>query len=191
MAARSYPPPSPDALPSERKLTRDEYHRMGAAGIFRPDERVELIQGTVVSMPPMGPRHADAASKIAELLILQLRDRARVRTQLPIASESSEPEPDVAVVPRADYSKHHPERAFLAVEVADSSLRFDRDTKAPLYAASHVDEYWIVDVAGRAIEVYTQPENGRYASMRRAVVGDRVSPAAFSDVVVDVAALFA
>jgi Uma2 family endonuclease len=190
MAARSYAPPSPDEAPSPRKMTREEYRRMGEIGIFRPDERVELIQGTVLSRPPLGPKHADIASQLGELFLLRLRERARVRMQLPIVSESSEPEPDIAVVPRADYSTRHPERAFLVIEVADSSLRFDRDVKAPLYAASNVDEYWTVDVDGRAIEVYTRPENGRYASMRRAVHGDRVSPAAFSDVVVDVASLF-
>jgi Uma2 family endonuclease len=111
-----------------------------------------------------------------------------VRIQQPIwAHDDSEPEPDVALVPLGDYSARHPDRAFLVIEVADSSLAFDRETKAPLYAASNVAEYWIVDLVGRAIEVCTEPKAGRFTHVRRVDSGGRVSPGAFAEVVLEVA----
>jgi Uma2 family endonuclease len=105
--------------------------------------------------------------------------------------DESEPEPDVAIVPNRSYAGSHPASAFLIVEVAESSLTYGRETKAPLYAASDVAEYWIVDVTGRAIEVFREPANGRYTSVRRAGLDESLSPGAFPDVVVSVSALFA
>ena len=118
-----------------------------------------------------------------------LAGRARVRCQLPfIASDASEPEPDVAVVPVADYRQAHPDRAFLIVEVANSSHKVDH-LKADLYAAAAVPEYWIVDVPGRSIEVRTDPVNGTYATMRTYRKGDTVALATFPDVTVAVDAV--
>jgi Uma2 family endonuclease len=105
----------------------------------------------------------------------------------PGTHDDSEPEPDVALVPLGDYSAKRPDRAFLVIEVADSSLAFDRETKAPLYASSNVAEYWVVDLAGRAIEVYTEAKAGRFTQVRRADSGGRVSPGAFPEVVLAVA----
>ena len=180
MAARAAPPPVP------RKLTRAEYDRMIALGFFH-GERIELIQGTLLRMPPIGPPHATVVSRLNRLLLVPLVDRAEVRIQQPIwGHDESEPEPDIAIVPLGDYSVRHPDRAVLVIEVADSSLAFDRETKAPLYAASNVREYWIVDLAGRAVEVYSDAEAGRYTEIRRFVAGERVSVPAFGDVVIDV-----
>ena len=160
---------------------------MIALGFFQ-GERLELIHGTLLRMPPIGPPHATVVSRLNRLLLVPLIDLAEVRIQQPIwAHDDSEPEPDVALVPLGDYSARHPDRAFLVIEVADSSLVFDRDTKAPLYAASNVQEYWIVDLVGRAIEVCTEPKAGRFTHVRRVDSGGRVSPGAFPEIVLEVA----
>jgi Uma2 family endonuclease len=176
--------------PTPRRFTRAEYDRLIELGFFR-NERLELIHGTLLDMPPSGPPHATVVSRLNRLLVPPLLDRAEVRIQQPIyAHDESEPEPDVAVVPLGDYSKRHPEGAILLIEVAESSLEYDRDSKAPLYAASKVREYWIVDIPGRIIEVYTGPSDAGYERSRRAVAGERLSPEAFPDLVIDVASVF-
>lgn len=165
-----------------RRMSRAEYDRLVELGFFER-ERVELIHGMVVSMAPIGPPHSEVVTRLTERFIPALGHRARVRIQLPlIAWDDSEPEPDVAVVAPRSYASAHPEEAFLVVEVAESSLDYDRETKAPLYAASRVAEYWIVDVAGKAIEVYAQPENGRFTSVQRFGLGDVLHVGAFPDV---------
>jgi Uma2 family endonuclease len=162
---------------------------MGNLGFFR-GERVELVEGIVVRMSPIGPAHASAVQRLMELLLPRLLGRATVRTQQPfVASDDSEPEPDVAVVPGGRYAERHPDAALLIVEVAESSLEYDRQTKGPLYAASRVGEYWVVDLVGRAVEVYTNPAHGGYTRTRRAVEGEIVTPSAFPDVAIDVAGL--
>jgi Uma2 family endonuclease len=167
-----------------RPLSRAEYDRMVALGFFH-EERLELIHGTLLRMSPIGADHADAVDRLMELFVLRLAGRARVRIQHPLAaSDDSEPEPDVAVVPLGDYSKEHPGRALLVIEVAVSSLAYDRETKGALYAASGVPEYWIVDVVGRAIEVHTEPDGARYAQVRRVAIGERVSPASFPEIAI-------
>ncbi len=162
---------------------------MGELGFFR-GERVELIDGIVLGMAPIGPSHMSMVDRLGELLILRLAGRARVRIQGPLdAADGSAPQPDVAIVPSGLYADRHPDRAFLAIEVADSSLQYDREIKGPLYAASAVDEYWIVDVAGRAIEVHAHAKNGRYTETRRLGAGERLAVTAFPDVEIDLADL--
>src|SRR6202142_4152630 len=168
VVARALAPP-----PTPRPLTRAEYDRMGDLHFFR-GERVELVRGTVVRKSPIGPSHASVVDRLVELLVPPLVGRARVRVQQPFAaSDESEPEPDIAVVPSGSYSERHPDRAMLIIEVAESSLEYDRETKGPLYAACGVAEYWIVDVGDRVIDVCTEPSGGRYASVRRARAGER------------------
>jgi Uma2 family endonuclease len=105
------------------------------------------------------------------------------------ANDESEPEPDLAIVPPGRYADAHPDRAFLLVEVAESSLEYDRETKGPLYAESGVPEYWIVDVAARRVEVYTLVER-RYGPPAYFGRGQQLAPRAFSDVVVAIDELF-
>jgi Uma2 family endonuclease len=169
------------AVAAVRKLTRAEYDRLVGMGWFQ-NERVELIDGILVAASPQGSSHAEAVTRLAERLIAGLLGRARVRVQLPIGiGDAAEPEPDLAVVALADYSRGHPEAAHLVIEVAESSLATDRLIKAQLYARGAIPEYWIVDLAGRVIEVYRRPENGTYASITTARLGERVSPLAFPD----------
>ncbi len=163
---------------------------MGELGFFR-GERVELILGTLVRMSPIGPQHASVVDRLTELWVPRLVGRATVRIQQPfVASDESEPEPDVAIVPKASYAHAHPDRAMLVIEVAESSLEYDRSTKVPLYAASGVPEVWLVDLLGRAVEVYRTPSDGRYSGLRRALVGDTLAAAADPEIIVPVRDLF-
>jgi Uma2 family endonuclease len=177
----------PHAQP--RLLRRDEYDRMGQLGFF-DGERVELIRGTVVRMWPIGPPHADLVDRLMTLFVRGLGDRARVRIQQPfLAVDESEPEPDVAIVPSRSYAEEHPREAFLVIEVAESSLAYDRETKAPLYAQSGVPEYWIIDVVAHAVEVFDRLADGVYRRSRRIERGGRLHAAAFPDLVLSVADL--
>ena len=173
-----------------RQLSRAEYDRMAQLGFFH-GERVELIHGIVVRMSPIGPPHSEVVDRLMARLVRSLPTNARVRVQQPfVAGGESEPEPDVAIVPERSYAPGHPSEASLIVEVAETSLTYDRETKADLYGSSNVAEYWIVDVTGRRVLVHRHAVGGRYASVREATSGDELRPAAFPDVVVSIRALF-
>ena len=154
------------------RFTTGDYHRMAEAGILDEDSRVELIRGQIVDMAPIGAPHLGMVNRLNRLLSALLAGRGLVSVQNPIRlDDGSEPEPDVAVLkPRADdYGKAtpRPEDVLLLVEVADTTIRNDRDIKIPLYAESGIVECWLVDIVGRAVEVYRQPMNGRYAEDER------------------------
>jgi Uma2 family endonuclease len=170
-----------------RPLRRAEFDRMVEAGILDRDERIELLRGALVAMSPQGARHADCAARLTEILIRALPEAVQVRCQLPFAaSEISEPEPDVAVYPRASYSSGHPENALLIVEIADASLRKDRGVKAEIYAEAGVPEYWIVDLVHGVVEVRTVPRDGHYTRTMTFSGEDEVTPVAFPDLVLAV-----
>lgn len=165
-----------------RPLARREYERMVELGMFE-DERVELLYGTVVTMSPHGPDHDEAVNTLQERLTRALGDRARVRVQSAFAaSDSSEPEPDVAVVPPRSYRDAHPDTAWLIVEVARSSLAKDRDLKSRLYAASGVQEYWVVDLVHDAVRVHRSPGEAGYEEETTRRRGETVRMAHFPDV---------
>jgi Uma2 family endonuclease len=183
--------PSLIAPESPRPITRREYDRLVADGFFDEDERVELLYGVLVRMTPQKPPHASLVQRITRALAPLLLPRAEVRIQLPFAaSDDSEPEPDVAVVPLGDYRDEHPTKAFLIIEVAHTSHRKDREVKGRLYAESGVPEYWLVDVPGCAVEVYSQPAGGCYERCETRRVGDVISLVEFRDVTVRVDQLF-
>jgi Uma2 family endonuclease len=170
-----------------RRLRRVEYDRLVAAGAFG-DERVELIRGVIVRMGPHGAPHAGPIQRLTEILVRHLAGRAAVRVQLSlIAPDDSEPEPDLALVPPRDYDERHPSEATLVIEVADSSLAYGRGTKAPLYAAMGVPEYWIVNVRDAAIEVHREAIGDHYGRVSTHRKGDSISLVAFPDVVIAVA----
>jgi Uma2 family endonuclease len=173
---------------SVRPLERSWYDRLVDLGAFR-DERVELLEGRIVMMSPQGRPHARAVRRLTMLLAPALAGRAEVLVQLPIAaSDYSEPEPDVAVVPPGEYLDDHPRRALLVIEVAESSLEVDR-LKARVYAESNVDEYWIVNLPGRVVEVHREPRGGAYATVTHHREGEVLRPLEFPDVGVPVANL--
>lgn len=170
-----------------RKISRETYDRMVALGLL-DDARVELLYGSIIELSPNDPPHASPIDELTAILVPALAGRARVRIQQPfIAADESEPEPDVAIVPLGDYHVLHPDQAFLLIEIAASSLRKDRLVKAPLYAKSNVREYWIVDVAERAVEVYRRPSAGGWASITRHEHGETIAPEAFPNVAVRIA----
>jgi Uma2 family endonuclease len=164
---------------------------MGESGLFQ-DERVELIEGVIVRMAPRGEPHDVTIERLSELLLPPLVGRARVRIQLAFAaSEYSEPEPDVAILPRDErYGTDHPGRATLLIEVAASSLRFARGTKASVYARAGVPEYWVVDVAKRTVEVFSAPVGDRYSKATLHRGADVLAVPGFPDVTVTVDTVF-
>ena len=149
-------PPAPVRL-----WTRFEYERLIDLGVFQPGERLELIDGLLLVREPQGRRHAATIRRVLDALRRALGDDWQIDSQLPIAlDDASEPEPDVAVVPRdpAVYRDAHPSRALLIVEVAETSYRIDREYKASLYARAGVPEYWIIDLAHERLEVHRRAE---------------------------------
>jgi Uma2 family endonuclease len=177
-----------------RKFTADEWERLVELGIFGEDERLELIDGEIVEMAPIGNDHAVCAANLHELFVLALRKRALVWGNGPArVAIDSVPEPDLALLRRRSYKpgSPRPDDILLIVEVADSWLRYDRTTKLGLYARAGIGEYWIVDVVGGAIESYRSPEGETYRERRRAGRGERLAPAAFPDVVISVDDVFA
>lgn len=133
---------------------------MAEAGVFRPDERVELIGGRIVAMSPQNSPHATTLILVHDALRTIFSAGYVVRMQLPLdLSPSSQPEPDIAVVrgTARDYASAHPTAALLVVEVSDSTLAFDRGEKASLYANASIPEYWIMNLVDRRLEVYRDP----------------------------------
>jgi Uma2 family endonuclease len=173
-----------------RPLRRAEYDRLVELGVFE-GERVELLDGVLVTVSPQGSRHAAVVSRLTRMLVAAVGGRGVVRVQLPFAaSDTSEPEPDVVIAPPAedDYVTGHPSSALLVIEVAESSLAYDR-RKAAKYAAAGVPEYWIVDLDANAVEVHSAPDEGAYGNTRVARPGEVLVPAELDGVEVDVGAL--
>ena len=174
------------------RITSERYWRLVDEGVISPDDRVELLEGVIVSMSPQDPPHAFAVGNLTRLLIAAVGDDAAVRVQLPLdVSELSTPEPDLAVVAgrHEDYVAAHPTSALLVIEVADSSLLQDRLTKGPIYAAGGIGEYWLVNLRDRCIEVHRNPDRAqrRYATCRILTPEERVEPAALPRVSIPVA----
>ena len=144
-----------------RRWTRQEYNRMIEAGVLTPEDRVELIEGEILTMTPQRSGHAAAVTLGHEALRAVVGPELHVRTQLPLAlGAASEPEPDLALVkgsPR-DHREHHPTSALLVIEIADGTLAYDREAKGSLYARFGIPEYWIVNLVERLIEVCRHPE---------------------------------
>lgn len=168
--------------PRRHRITIEHYYRMAEAGLFAPDARVELIEGEIVDMPPMGSRHAGKSARLADLLVGALAGRASVRQQLPVSLGSdTEPQPDLAVVKlRADYYESaHPtaEEVLLIVEISDATLRYDREVKGPLYARHAIPELWIVDLQNEQIHFHRAPVRGQYALVT-STAGPGVTPIA-------------
>ena len=170
MTSTVQPAPAASALcppVAPRRFTVDEYYRMAEAGILGPEDRVELIDGEIVKMSPIGPLHAAVVRRLNAVLSKSLAGRFIVSIQSPIRlSNASEPEPDVAVVQlRADsYASAHPTPTdvLLLIEVSDSTLAYDRDVKLPRYAAAGIPEVWIVDLERQQIEQHYGPAGNQY-----------------------------
>lgn len=176
-------------------FTVDEYQTMAEAGVFVEGPRVELIEGEIIEMEPIGLLHASIVDRLNALFTRVVGDEAIVRVQSSIVlGIASQPEPDVALLrARHDwYAKAHPDEVdvFLVVEVSDTTVAFDRRVKVPLYAQLGVRECWIVDVSGGVVDVHRLPGLGSYGQVARYVVGQQISPEALPHVTLDVAEIF-
>jgi Uma2 family endonuclease len=161
---------------ARRRLSVADFYRLGEAGILNQDDRVELIEGQLIALPPVGTRHALAVDALTDLLGRAATPPARVRVQNPVTlNGASEPLPDIAVVrrPWRGYPGAHPgpDDIFLLVEVADSTLAFDRGAKRTLYARAGIQEFWVVDLTA-VVHVHRRPVGDTYT------VEDTLAPAA-------------
>jgi Uma2 family endonuclease len=178
-----------------RLLTVDEYHRMGEVGILTDDDRVELIEGELVAMAPIGTEHAATTNALTRLLVLAVGDRGIVAVGNPVRmTRHSEPQPDFSILrPRDDYRKimPRPEDTMLAVEVANTSLDYDRKVKLALYARGGIPEVWIVNLAAEEVEVYRSPVADSYASVARVGLSGILTIEAIPGVLIPVGEVFA
>lgn len=165
--------------PAPHRFSVDEYHRIADAGLFGDNDHVELVEGEIIDMAPIASRHAACVNRLNRLLVSRLGERAIVSVQSPVRlGDLSEPQPDVAVLsPRSDfYAGSHPGPAdvVVVVEVADTTVGWDRGVKVPLYGRAGVVEVWVVDLAAERVEVSRRPGADGYAESHRAGRGDQL-----------------
>jgi Uma2 family endonuclease len=177
------------------RFTSAEYHRMAETGIIPEDARVELIDGEIIEMSPVGRRHKACVDRLNQIFTHSLGDRVIVRVQSSVVlGDGREPEPDIVLLRyRADFyaeSDETPEDVLLIVEVADSSLEYDRRTKAPLYARHNIPELWIADLNRERLLVFRDPTPLGYTTTLELRPGESVSPLAFPDLTVRAGTIF-
>ena len=181
----------PAVLAGKRRFTVEECLAMVSAGILHEDDRIELIDGVLIYMAPIGDNHENTTDWLAELSYRYFGDRARVRVQGSIRlSNMSAPQPDVAILrrrPLADSRPYFPEDIFLVIEVANTSLRYDSGPKLARYAAAGIAEVWVVNLRDGTVTVYTSLSDSAYTSIRTYLPGESISPQAFPDVSLAVA----
>lgn len=165
--------------------TVEEYEQLGRAGIFDENDRVELLNGEIILMSPIGYRHATAVTRLLKSFIRRSRDRFDVRSQNPFNLDAhSQPEPDLSLVEVAcDTLPRHPrpEEIFLVIEVSDSTVRYDREDKLPAYARNGVREYWLLNLDDGVLEVFRDPGEGAYRNARVLGPEETIAPLAFPD----------
>jgi len=177
------------------RLTADDYHRMAKAGIFAEEDRVELIEGEIIEMAPIGSQHAAYVARLQKLLEHSAGDQAIIWIQNPVVlNDQSEPEPDICLLrPRTDFyaSAHpHPADVLLIIEVADTSLAYDRDVKLPLYARHGIPEVWILDLENRCLHVFTGATETGYQQTQTLIEPGLRRLGALPDCPVDLTGLF-
>lgn len=181
---------------TEHRFSIQDYYRMAEAGVLRPDARVELLDGRIIDMSPIGPLHGGLVKRLSRLFNLKAKGRWVVSTQDPLhLDDHSEPEPDVMLLRPSpdDYTRRHPrpEDVFLLIEVSDSTLDYDREEKLPAYGRAGVSEVWLVNPQEEVIEVYREPHFAGYAVKTVLHPADEARPQAFPDASVNVAELLA
>jgi Uma2 family endonuclease len=176
------------------RFTVEQYHRLAEAGVLHEDDRVELLNGVIVNMMPIGPFHGGSVKRLLRIFERLGHDRWVTSVQDPVQlGEHDEPQPDLLLLrPRDDfYNSKHPRPAdvFLLIEVSDSTLLTDREDKLPIYARAGIPEVWIVNLNERVVETYRAPQNGAYSQIVCIHPGEPLAPAAFPDATIDTAAL--
>ncbi len=177
------------------RITVEQFHHMGEAGIFHEDDRVELIEGEIIDMPPLGTQHTSVVKRLNSIFSLQAGMKAIISVQDPIHLESdSEPQPDIALLRyREDFYRHahpKPEDIILLVEVADTSLRYDKEVKLPLYARHGIPEVWIVDLEHQRLEIYRHPAGESYQEKLCPNRHETIAPEGLKECRVDLSNLF-
>ncbi len=177
------------------RLRVDAYHHLIEQGVFGEDDRVELIDGELLRMPPINPGHAGKNKRLIQLFSTRIGNRAVLSVQDPVTlPEHSEPEPDLMLLrPQADFyelANPGPGDVLLLVEVADSSLRFDREVKVPLYARHRIPEVWLLDLKRKRLEVYRDPGREGYRQVLLPDRDQRIAPLALPEVEIAVADLW-
>ncbi len=175
------------SLPARWRISVDDFHRMAEAGIFGPDDRVELVDGEIIEMAPIGTKHAACVMWLTEFFVSKARDLAITATQGPlILADEMELYPDLCLLRRRDdfyrMTAPGPQDTLLVIEVSDTTLRYDRQIKLPLYAAAGVPEVWIFDVAQRKAFVFRDPAEGAYRIAETPGLDDPIAPALLPDV---------
>ena len=186
---------TPSFTSNIHKFTVQQYHLMHEAGVFNDGDRIELINGEIKTMSPIGRKHAVCVTRLQELFICRLLGKVQVWSQNPILLDNgSEPQPDLAILKRRqDFYADRlptPNDILLIIEVADSSIDYDRNEKAPLYASAGIPEMWLFDVNQKIIEAYSQPSRSGYKQIHRYDEGDVLSILAFPDVTFNWTELF-
>ena len=180
--------------PAKHRFNVNEYYRMAETGVLKPDARVELLNGEIIDMSPIGPFHGGVTNFLNGILAAACKGRWTMAIQNPVhLDDHSEPQPDLLLLkPSPDfYRKRHPqpEDVFLLIEVSDTSLTTDREDKLPAYGRAGIPEVWLINLADLSIEVYREPHFTGYGSKTIVRAGEKVSPQAFPDATVDVAEL--
>jgi Uma2 family endonuclease len=178
-----------------RRLSTSEYHRMAEVGILKEDDRVELIEGELVAMTPIGTRHAGTLARLIRLFIPVIGNSTVLWPQNPVRLDRrNEPQPDLALLlPRKDDYRTRipgPSDVLLLIEVADSTVEYDRKVKMPLYARSGIVESWLVDLDEGVVEVHRDPQEGRYTSVTEHGPGQTLSPERLPGLALDLTELF-
>lgn len=179
---------------TQHRFSVRDYYRMAETGVLRPGKRMELLDGKIIDMSPIGPFHGGLVNRLSRLFNRLSNGRWLVSAQNPLrVDDHSEPEPDVMLLKPVvdDYTSRHPQPkdVFLLIEVADSTLEYDREEKLPVYGRADIAEVWIVNLADLTVEVYREPHFTGYASKAILRAGDQAKPQEFPDVAVDVAEL--
>ncbi len=180
---------SVQAVVRHRLLTVDDYHKIGQAGILHEDDRVELIDGELIEMAPIGSDHSGTVIQLTALISAALAGRALLSTQNPLRlGKYSEPQPDIAILRFRDdfYRRAHPqpEDVLVLIEVADTTVHYDREVKIPLYARHGVPEVWLIDLQQERVEIYLQPGSNGYLQVLRPAKDERLSPSLLPDVAI-------
>jgi len=179
---------------TKHRFSAEDYHRMAETGVLLPDARVELLNGQIIDMSPIGPFHGGLVNRLIRLFTTSAGGRWLVSAQNPVRLDDySEPEPDLMLLrpEPGDYTRRHPgpSDVYLLVEVSDTTLAFDRGEKLSAYGRAGIPEVWIVNLVDEIIEAHREPHFTGYGSCKVLRAGDQVGPVSFPDVTVDVAGL--
>ncbi|NJN72624.1 MAG: Uma2 family endonuclease [Limnothrix sp. RL_2_0] len=177
--------------PVTYKFSVEDYHRMGEAEIFGPEKRLELIHGDILSMPPIGLKHAITVNRINQVFTGLFGKQVIVAIQNPLGlSDESEPQPDAVIYKARDdfYENKAPESqdVHLLIEVSDSTLRFDRQVKLPLYASNNIAEAWIANLRDKQLEIFREPTAAGYQQKQILKETETISPIAFPEITLTV-----